>query len=491
MKDNVVKRIKLLYDKCVEKIGPNRTKKLLEGPDRVGNSLAFVICRDFSQDLFEWMVELDISPNTIAMGNLMTPFFRERRVVEYLLKKGVSPFVRYEDDSRPNQATIWRCQKDDFSHNFEEMGEDAISDDLREILENLMKEKRLCQCDDQSCSKPTVKHAVCFSPFDSDGYFKACFTKNESMVPFNCKKARLYGTMYDFFYHDTSMVFKTTWQGQEAVMKCRKYIPKYHQSVNEACNHLTKILAEFSAAERSNENTDGVLAPLAYFRQQYFDYEANDDELDKKFKDPAKTYDEKKKNFGVSSKVLNIDVLVYPKMDGNLRELKSSSNFQGTPDELRDISIQIINGLKFCKNHGISHNDIKPENILYKIDENNKITVKITDFGQVEKSGGTPGFASPESFSEQILSKSDIYSFGKTLLYLYTSDEVYKCLTQIPLIPDENIFKTETEMHVMLQCLKAFLEDSPLVEMVQNLLSIGKFQIIYYLVIYYGITIYM
>ena len=55
------------------------------------------------------------------------------------------------------------------------------------------------------------------------------------------------------------------------------------------------------------------------------------------------------------------------------------------------------------------------------MDENDKITVKITDFGQVLKFGGTPGYASPENFSEPVMSKSDIWSFGKTLLYLYTS----------------------------------------------------------------------
>ena len=140
-----------------------------------------------------------------------------------------------------------------------------------------------------------------------------------------------------------------------------------------------------------------------------------------------------------------------------------------------DIAIQIINGLKFCKNHKISHNDIKPENILYKLDKNNKITVKITDFGQVNKFGGTPGFASPENFSEPIVSTSDIYSFGKTLLYLYTSEKVYKCLNYIPLIPDGNVLATKTEMENMIACLLAFRGRSPIIETIENLLSLGQF----------------
>ena len=101
--------------------------------------------------------------------------------------------------------------------------------------------------------------------------------------------------------------------------------------------------------------------------------------------------------------------------------------------------------------------------------------MKITDFGQVLKFGGTPGYASPENFSKPVLSQSDIWSFGKTLLYLYTSPEVFKCLTQIPLIPDGNQFASKTEMKNMLECLRSFLRENPIIELVESLLSIGRF----------------
>ena len=101
--------------------------------------------------------------------------------------------------------------------------------------------------------------------------------------------------------------------------------------------------------------------------------------------------------------------------------------------------------------------------------------MKITDFGQVLKFGGTPGYASPENFSEPVLSKSDIWSFGKTLLYLYTSQKVFTCLTQIPLIPDENEIASETEMQNMIQCLRQFCKENPIIELVEELLSIGTF----------------
>ena len=134
-----------------------------------------------------------------------------------------------------------------------------------------------------------------------------------------------------------------------------------------------------------------------------------------------------------------------------------------------------MNGLKFCKAHNISHNDLKPENFLFEIEENDEFRIVLTDFGQVNSFGGTPGYGSPENFSEPIVSKSDSWSLGKCLLFLYTTDEVFKCLTQIPLIPDENDFATETEMQNMLQCLKSFLQKNPIIEMVENLLSLGTF----------------
>ena len=349
IKDNVARRIKLLYEKCLQKIGCDRTIKELEKPDKVGNSLASIVCRDFSQKeclLFDWLMDLDIKPNTISMGNLMTPFFREPRVVDYLLKKGVSPYIHYEEHSEIGQATTWRCQMDDFCPNFERSAENAISDESQAILENLTKEQSLCQCENPQCSKPKVYHSVCFSPLDLAPYFKAGFTENTNMVPFNCLDARISGNMYDFFYHDISMVFKTKWNGQDAVMKCRKYIPKFHHSVNMACNHLIKILTEFS------EKTDRVVAPLGYFRQQYLDYEANDVELDEKFREvPANTYQAKKQSFRSSSKVLNIDVLVYPRMDGNLRQLKTLKEDKLTAEELRKglVKSQLTISLNFMK----------------------------------------------------------------------------------------------------------------------------------------------
>ena len=76
------------------------------------------------------------------------------------------------------------------------------------------------------------------------------------------------------------------------------------------------------------------------------------------------------------------------------------------------------------------HNDIKPENYLVKFkngftqddptkNDLTKIEIVLTDFGLAgsETKGGTPVYASPECL-EKTDKKSDIFSFGKLILFL-------------------------------------------------------------------------
>ena len=94
----------------------------------------------------------------------------------------------------------------------------------------------------------------------------------------------------------------------------------------------------------------------------------------------------------------------------------------------------------------------------------------MTDFGQVDSFGGTPGYASPENFSVPIVSKSDLWSLGKCLLFLYSTEEVFKCLTQIP------ILRTSQTMN-MLQSLEKFMNNNSIIEMVKSsLLALGIFR---------------
>jgi len=64
----------------------------------------------------------------------------------------------------------------------------------------------------------------------------------------------------------------------------------------------------------------------------------------------------------------------------NLYEFIKTNNFQGVSLGLiRRFAIQILQALKFQRDHQLIHCDLKPENILLK--QPNKSGIKIIDYG--------------------------------------------------------------------------------------------------------------
>ena len=110
-------------------------------------------------------------------------------------------------------------------------------------------------------------------------------------------------------------------------------------------------------------------------------------------------------------------VMVLELCDYSLTNLKNK-NFNS--DEIYEILIQLNNTFKIMKENEIVHRDLKPDNILIK-NENNKIIVKICDYGiskvgqitKIKTQTGTKGYMAPEVMrGESYNYKCDLWSLG-------------------------------------------------------------------------------
>ena len=90
------------------------------------------------------------------------------------------------------------------------------------------------------------------------------------------------------------------------------------------------------------------------------------------------------------------------------------------PGFARSIIFQVVSGLKILHEKNLSHNDIKPSNIVVS----NSAKVKICDMGSTEKvyeisNGGTNGYLSPQALLGQLRTKEDdMWSVGVVFLVL-------------------------------------------------------------------------
>jgi len=97
---------------------------------------------------------------------------------------------------------------------------------------------------------------------------------------------------------------------------------------------------------------------------------------------------------------------------------------------------QALSGLTFAHANNILHRDIKPDNILLKIETGLGVCARVSDFGlarresllgQVYSNCGTPFYMAPEIFRREGTSKqSDIWSAGVTLYQLLTDKRAYE-----------------------------------------------------------------
>ena len=110
------------------------------------------------------------------------------------------------------------------------------------------------------------------------------------------------------------------------------------------------------------------------------------------------------------------EVFVSALCTGNINDaIKPSSNSPGL-DQVKCIIDQLFDGLEQLNQAGVCHNDLKPGNILYNL-ENGNYKIFIGDFGQCGKRGGTPAWTAPV-FHRERSTREDIYSAGWICLRL-------------------------------------------------------------------------
>lgn len=177
----------------------------------------------------------------------------------------------------------------------------------------------------------------------------------------------------------------------------------------------------------------------------------------------------------INMKCLLIELCDFDLMDlinwkhNNIIKSKIDKQYEFNNDNILYIIENIKKGLSFLHNNNIAHLDIKPENILIKVDIPNFIP-KICDFGhaillknktcKINDFHGTYFYAAPEIKENNELGfHSDIYSFAITinLLLIYlnidTPQWIYDCLNKNPYlrpkIDEINVFE---HIHTINKC---------------------------------------
>ena len=130
--------------------------------------------------------------------------------------------------------------------------------------------------------------------------------------------------------------------------------------------------------------------------------------------------------------------LVMERLDMNLYAFMKKYQNSLTETEIKLIVAQVSAGLKHCHDNNIMHRDVKPENVLVRLDERHQLVeVKISDFGQgckINKNTicsykfGTKGYMAPEVMHGSIRfdQKVDSWALGVLLFNLVTGKMPFK-----------------------------------------------------------------
>lgn len=127
--------------------------------------------------------------------------------------------------------------------------------------------------------------------------------------------------------------------------------------------------------------------------------------------------------------------LVLEYFDGpNLAEILRKKKGQGLDEKVvSTILRQVAEALAHCHDRGISHLDVKPENLLVDCDWNVKLidfafSVKLADSAKLKRYCGTPGYMAPEILKRESYypNKADVWSLGVVGYRLLTGKPPFK-----------------------------------------------------------------
>ncbi|CAF3569182.1 unnamed protein product [Rotaria sp. Silwood2] len=109
------------------------------------------------------------------------------------------------------------------------------------------------------------------------------------------------------------------------------------------------------------------------------------------------------------------------RLDGDLKKYFQQHSSTLNEKLMLKLFTQITTALLFIHQQDLTHRDIKPQNILFKI-RGEEVSFYLADFGLVHQDPvtpwGTPGYTAPEIASgnlELITNKADIFSWGVTI----------------------------------------------------------------------------